>query len=116
MIRTNRKNSKNHTANHNTAAEFSSTNTFTNYDTFLSQKKTENTAVFCLAVGIQNRMLTSLWVVWMRKKGSLYISTSTEVGETIRKFGGTVMKKAVFHDIDGTVEIWEVEIPEKVTL
>ncbi len=93
-------NNKNH--NHNT----SHTETYTNDDV----------SITCIAADKQGQMITTLWMVRIKKASSTYLYSPAEIGEIIHKYGGKGFKLAVFHETVGTVEIWEIHIPKKVIL
>lgn len=96
-------NTNNHD-NQNTNQNTSHTDTYTNDDV----------SITCIAAGTQGQMITTLWMVRIKKAGSAYLYSPAEIGEIIHKYGGKGFKLAVFREAAGTVEIWEIHIPKKV--
>lgn len=94
----------NYNTNNNDNQNTSHTDTYTNDDV----------SITCIAAGTQGQMITTLWMVRIKKAGSAYLYSPAEIGEIIHKYGGKGFKLVVFREAAGTVEIWEIHIPKKV--
>ncbi|MDO9522296.1 MAG: hypothetical protein Q7J08_01120 [Methanocorpusculum sp.] len=107
-----------HTANnkkHNHNTNNQNTNNHDNQNTSHTDTYTnDDVSITCIAVGTQGQMITTLWMVRIKKTGSAYLYSPAEIGEIIHKYGGKGFKLAVFREAVGTVEIWEIHIPKKV--
>ncbi|WP_042700147.1 hypothetical protein [Methanocorpusculum bavaricum] len=101
----------NYNTNNNDNQNTSHTDTYTSHtDTYTN----DDVSITCIAAGTQGQMITTLWMVRIKKAGSAYLYSPAEIGEIIHKYGGKGFKLAVFREAAGTVEIWEIHIPKKV--
>lgn len=101
----------NYNTNNNDNQNTSHTDTYTSHtDTYTN----DDVSITCIAAGTQGQMITTLWMVRIKKAGSAYLYSPAEIGEIIHKYGGKGFKLAVFREAAGTVEIWEIHIPKMV--